>query len=105
MARIQYPTRGVQSEFISLPGQVMFKHIQDMALFALLVKKGSFTRTAAELGMTKSSNSQRISCLEEELNASARGAETMQKLHLCDFARYIVKPFIESGQLQVILPD
>lgn len=110
MARIQYPTRGVQSEFISLPGQVMFKHIQDMALFALLVKNGSFTRTAAELGMTKSRISQRISCLEEELgvrllnrttrqlsltsagesyltscrevlNASARGAETMQKLH------------------------
>lgn len=88
----------------------MFKHIQDMALFALLVKNGSFTRTAAELGMTKSRISQRISCLEEELgvrllnrttrqlsltsagesyliscrevlNASARGAETMQKLH------------------------
>ncbi|MGL4429753.1 MAG: LysR family transcriptional regulator [Silvania sp.] len=29
-----------------------------MALFALLVKKGSFTRTAAELGMTKSRISQ-----------------------------------------------
>lgn len=88
----------------------MFKHIQDMALFALLVKNGSFTRTAAEQGMTKSRISQRISCLEEELgvrllnrttrqlsltsagesyliacrevlNAGVRGDEMMQKLH------------------------
>lgn len=45
----------------------MLKHIQDMVIFALLVKNGSFTSTAAELGITKSRVSQRISALEETL--------------------------------------
>lgn len=132
MVHIQYPKRGVQSEFISLLGQVMFKHIQDMALFALLVKNGSFTRTAAELGMTKSRISQRISCLEEELgvrllnrttrqlsltsagesyltscrevlNASARGAETMQKLHQSPGGS--IKIIAPPGFMSSILPQ
>ncbi|EPK8590428.1 helix-turn-helix domain-containing protein [Pluralibacter gergoviae] len=38
----------------------MLKHIQDMVIFALLVKNGSYTRTASELGMTKARISQRI---------------------------------------------
>lgn len=45
----------------------MFKRIQDMALFAVLVKNGSFTRAAAELGITKSRISQRINHLEDGL--------------------------------------
>lgn len=45
----------------------MLKHIQDMAIFAMLVKNGSYTRTASELGITKSRISQRISELEETL--------------------------------------
>ncbi|WP_172731094.1 helix-turn-helix domain-containing protein [Pluralibacter gergoviae] len=45
----------------------MLKHIQDMVIFALLVKNGSYTRTASELGMTKARISQRISDLEESL--------------------------------------
>jgi DNA-binding transcriptional LysR family regulator len=45
----------------------MFKRIQDMALFAILVKNGSFTKTAAELGITKSRVSQRINRLEADL--------------------------------------
>lgn len=45
----------------------MLKHVQDMVIFALLVKNGSYTRTAAELGVTKSRISQRVSDLEESL--------------------------------------
>lgn len=45
----------------------MLKHIQNMVIFALLVKNGSYTRTAAELGVTKSLVSQRVSELEESL--------------------------------------
>jgi DNA-binding transcriptional LysR family regulator len=109
----------------------MLKHIQDMALFALLVKNGSFTRTASELGMTKSRISQRISCLEEALgfrllnrttrkitlttegeyylsscreilNASARGDETMQKLHKSPGGN--IKIISPPGFMSSILP-
>ena len=61
----------------------MLKHVQDMALFALLVENGSFTKTAAELGMTKSRISQRISALEEYLNVRLLN-RTTRKISLTD---------------------
>ncbi|EOV9547457.1 LysR family transcriptional regulator [Cronobacter sakazakii] len=42
----------------------MFKQLQDMALFALVVETGSFTAAAQKAGLPKSSVSQRISQLE-----------------------------------------
>lgn len=43
----------------------MFKQLQDMALFALVAERGSFTAAAQEAGLPKSSVSQRISQLEQ----------------------------------------
>lgn len=43
----------------------MFKQLQDMALFALVAERGSFTAAANEAGLPKSSVSQRISQLEQ----------------------------------------
>lgn len=43
----------------------MLKQLQDMALFALVAERGSFTAAANEAGLPKSSVSQRISQLEQ----------------------------------------
>lgn len=67
----------------------MLKHVQDMALFALLVKNGSFTRTATELGMTKSRISQRISALEEYLNLRLLNRTTRKFSLTADGERYL----------------
>ncbi|BBR56921.1 MULTISPECIES: LysR family transcriptional regulator [Enterobacteriaceae] len=67
----------------------MLKHVQDMALFALLVKNGSFTKTAAELGMTKSRISQRISALEEYLNLRLLNRTTRKISLTADGERYL----------------
>lgn len=45
----------------------MFKQLQDMALFALVAERGSFTAAAQEAGLPKSSVSQRISQLEQQV--------------------------------------
>jgi len=45
----------------------MFKQLQDMALFALVAELGSFTAAAQKAGLPKSSVSQRISQLEQQL--------------------------------------
>lgn len=45
----------------------MFKQLQDMALFALVAETGSFTAAAAKAGLPKSSVSQRISQLENQI--------------------------------------
>ncbi|MDR0807038.1 MAG: LysR family transcriptional regulator [Enterobacteriaceae bacterium] len=45
----------------------MFKQLQDMALFTLVVETGSFTAAAKRAGLPKSSISQRISHLEQRL--------------------------------------
>lgn len=45
----------------------MFKQLQDMALFTLVVELGSFTAAANRVGLPKSSVSQRISQLEQYL--------------------------------------
>lgn len=45
----------------------MFKHYQDMALFAALMDVGSFTKLASQLDMPKSRVSQRIHSLEESI--------------------------------------
>ena len=45
----------------------MFNQLQDMALFALVVECGSFTAAAQRAGLPKSSVSQRVSNLEQQL--------------------------------------
>lgn len=45
----------------------MFKQLQDMALFALVVECGSFSAAAKRAGLPKSSVSQRISQLERQI--------------------------------------
>ncbi|RKQ41226.1 LysR family transcriptional regulator [Enterobacter sp. R1(2018)] len=61
----------------------MFRHFQNMALFAILVKNGSFTRTAEELNMTKSRVSQKINALEEQLGLRLLN-RTTRKVSLTD---------------------
>ncbi|MFC0139183.1 LysR family transcriptional regulator [Erwinia mallotivora] len=65
---------------------MMFKQLQDMALFALVVECGSFTGAARRAELPKSSVSQRISQLEQAL-----GNRTTRQLNLT-FAgeRYLV---------------
>lgn len=46
---------------------MLFKPLQDMALFALVVECGSITQAAMKAGIAKSSLSQRISQLERQL--------------------------------------
>lgn len=46
---------------------MMFKQLQDMAIFTLVVELGSFTAVAKQIGLPKSSVSQRISQLEKRL--------------------------------------
>lgn len=56
----------------------MFKQLQDMALFALVVENGSFTAAARIAGLPKSSVSQRISQLELSLGLRLLNRTTRQ---------------------------
>lgn len=68
----------------------MFKQLQDMALFALVAERGSFTAAAREAGLPKSSVSQRISQLEHQVGLRLFN-RTTRKINLT-FAgeRYLV---------------
>ena len=68
----------------------MFKHLQDMALFALVAERGSFTAAAQDAGLPKSSVSQRISQLEQQVGLRLLN-RTTRKINLT-FAgeRYLV---------------
>ncbi|WP_026111631.1 LysR family transcriptional regulator [Winslowiella toletana] len=57
---------------------MMFKQLQDMALFALVAESGSFTAAAARAGLPKSSVSQRISQLEQALGLRLLNRTTRQ---------------------------
>lgn len=59
----------------------MFKHLQDMALFALVAENGSFTAAALKAGLPKSSVSQRISQLEQQVGIRLIN-RTTRKLNL-----------------------
>jgi len=69
---------------------MMFRQLQDMALFALVSECGSFTAAAKRAGLPKSSVSQRISQLEKSLGLRLLN-RTTRRLHLT-FAgeRYLV---------------
>ena len=60
---------------------MMFRQLQDMALFALVSECGSFTAAAKRAGLPKSSVSQRISQLEKSLGLRLLNRTTRQ-LHL-----------------------
>ncbi|WP_426818300.1 LysR family transcriptional regulator [Winslowiella sp. 2C04] len=57
---------------------MMFKQLQDMALFALVAEGGSFTAAARRAGLPKSSVSQRISQLEQSLGLRLLNRTTRQ---------------------------
>ncbi|POT56244.1 LysR family transcriptional regulator [Citrobacter amalonaticus] len=59
----------------------MFKQLQDMALFALVAESGSFTAAALKAGLPKSSVSQRISLLEQQVGIRLIN-RTTRKLNL-----------------------
>ena len=59
----------------------MFKQLQDMALFALVAEMGSFTAAAQKAGLPKSSVSQRISQLEQQVGIRLIN-RTTRKLNL-----------------------
>lgn len=59
----------------------MFKQLQDMALFALVAEMGSFTAAAQKAGLPKSSVSQRISQLEQQVGIRLLN-RTTRKLNL-----------------------
>jgi DNA-binding transcriptional LysR family regulator len=52
---------------VSFRRTIMFKQLQDMALFTLVVELGSFTAAAKRVALPKSSVSKRISQLEQQL--------------------------------------
>lgn len=60
---------------------MMFKQLQDMALFALVTEMGSFTAAAHRAGLPKSSVSQRISQLEQQVGIRLLN-RTTRKLNL-----------------------
>ena len=59
----------------------MFKQLQDMALFALVAEMGSFTAAAQKASLPKSSVSQRISQLEQQVGIRLLN-RTTRKLNL-----------------------
>jgi len=59
----------------------MFKQLQDMALFALVAEMGSFTAAAHKADLPKSSVSQRISQLEQQIGLRLLN-RTTRKLNL-----------------------
>ncbi len=57
---------------------MMFKQLQDMALFALVAECGSFTLAARKAGLAKSSLSLRISQLEQQIGLRLLNRTTRQ---------------------------
>ena len=68
----------------------MFKQLQDMALFTLVVELGSFTAAAKRAGLPKSSVSQRISHLEQQLGLRLLARTTRQLSLTFAGERYLV---------------
>ncbi|WP_159565373.1 LysR family transcriptional regulator [Budvicia diplopodorum] len=68
----------------------MFKQLQDMALFTLVVELGSFTAAAKRAGLPKSSVSQRISHLEQQLGIRLLMRTTRQLSLTFAGERYLV---------------
>lgn len=68
----------------------MFKQLQDMALFTLVVELGSFTAAAKRAGLPKSSISQRISHLEQQLGLRLLARTTRQLSLTFAGERYLV---------------
>lgn len=68
----------------------MFKHLQDMALFALVAECGSFTAAAKRAGLPKSSVSQRVSQLEQSLGLRLINRTTRQLNLTFAGERYLV---------------
>src|ERR1700724_2742787 len=60
--------------------------LNEILVFARVVQAGSFTRAAAELGMTKSTVSRKVSDLEERLKSRLL-QRTTRKLSLTDVGR------------------
>ncbi|MEM6051424.1 LysR family transcriptional regulator [Erwinia sp. P7711] len=69
---------------------MMFKQLQDMALFALVAECGSFTGAAKRAGLPKSSVSQRISQLEQALGIRLINRTTRQLNLTFAGERYLV---------------
>ena len=69
---------------------MMFKQLQDMALFALVAECGSFTAAARRAGLPKSSVSQRISQLEQTLGLRLLNRTTRQLNLTFAGERYLV---------------
>ena len=59
------------------------RHLNRLAIFANVVEKGSFTRAAETLGLTKSTISQQVKKLEDELDVQLLNRST-RSLHLTD---------------------
>lgn len=68
----------------------MFNQLQDMALFALVVECGSFTSAALRAGLPKSSVSQRVSNLEQQLGLRLLNRTTRQLNLTFAGERYLV---------------
>lgn len=69
---------------------MVFKQLQDMALFALVAECGSFTAAAARAGLPKSSVSQRISQLEHVVGLRLINRTTRQLNLTFAGERYLV---------------
>ncbi|MEJ5178423.1 MULTISPECIES: LysR family transcriptional regulator [Erwinia] len=69
---------------------MMFKQLQDMALFALVAECGSFTAAANRAGLPKSSVSQRVSQLEQALGLRLINRTTRQLNLTFAGERYLV---------------
>ncbi|WP_172606657.1 LysR family transcriptional regulator [Pantoea coffeiphila] len=69
---------------------MMFRQLQDMALFALVAECGSFTAAAKRAGLPKSSVSQRISQLEQALGLRLLNRTTRQLNLTFAGERYLV---------------
>ncbi|MBK5143217.1 LysR family transcriptional regulator [Budviciaceae bacterium BWR-B9] len=69
---------------------MVFKQLQDMALFTLVVETGSFTAAAKRAGLPKSSVSQRISHLEQALGLRLLMRTTRQLSLTFAGERYLV---------------
>ncbi len=69
---------------------MVFKQLQDMALFALVVECGSFTAAAQRAALPKSSVSQRISQLEQSLGLRLLNRTTRQLSLTCAGECYVV---------------
>mgnify|MGYP002228043479 CR=1 FL=1 len=84
---------------------VAFQFLPSLAWFALIVRAGSFSRAASEMGITRAALSQNLKSLEERLNTKLI-YRTTRNMSLTEEGQHLYEVLVSAlGQIDDALKD